>query len=113
MAELVKAVSKPERIAGGDAHVVRWEGLSATLPEGAPMELPPFSARTMQVTGEFGEGSLVLYGSLDGVYWSEMIDFVADDMHGIDSDARYVKPKVMNPDKSTKLTAILLLRKLA
>lgn len=109
----VKALNQPIRIAGSDAQMVRWEGLTAEKPEGERTEMHAGLGRTVQAHGDFGGATLALEGSLDGNYWWELIDFDEPAMGTIHQDCRYVKPKLFSPKSKTKVTVDLMMRRLA
>lgn len=109
----VKPVSQPIRIAGGDAQLVKWEGLTLERFEGEKVEMHPGLGRTVQVAGDFAGATLVVETSLDGNYWDVLMEIDEPKMETVYQDSRYVRPKLLGATKKTNLMAILMVRRLS
>lgn len=105
----------------GQAQVITWEALTTTNVDGASVELPYFSDRSVQVIGTFGSsGNLRLQGSNDGTNWAVLQDPGGTDINitsaGIKQIlpvTRYVRPYVTAGDGTTDLDVILYAAKSA
>lgn len=59
----------------GDPRLFKWETLTSTNADGAPVRFQGNQDRTVQVIGaDFGGGTLTIQGSLDGTNWDTLQD---------------------------------------
>lgn len=98
--------------------LAKWEGLQ-TSDDGAPVELPAYSDRCVQVSGTFGVGgTILLEGSNDGATYATLRDVLGSAISlnaaGLRTPVdlpRYVRPRVSAGDGDTDLAVTLLLRR--
>ncbi len=103
---------------GERAHVISWSGL-LNGDDGAPIEMPGSSDRSIQYQGTFGTGgTIILEGSNDGVNYHPLTDpqgnAISKTAAGIEAImelTRYVRPRVSAGDGSTSLVATLLVKR--
>lgn len=103
---------------GERVHVISWSGL-LNGDDGAPIEMPGSSDRSIQYQGTFGTGgTIILEGSNDGVNYHPLTDpqgnAISKTAAGIEAVmelTRYVRPRVSAGDGSTSLVATLLVKR--
>lgn len=103
---------------GERAHVISWSGL-LNGDDGAPIEMPGSSDRSIQYQGTFGTGgTIILEGSNDGVNYHPLTDpqgnAISKTAAGIEAImelTRYVRPRVSAGDGSKSLVATLLVKR--
>lgn len=86
---------------------------------GAPVEMPAFADRSIQVVGTFGSGgNLRIQGSNDGTNYATLTDPQGNDLNitaakieQVTEVVRYIRPNVTAGDGTTNLTVILLVRR--
>jgi hypothetical protein len=96
-----------------------WSGLTkATDDTGDPVALPNRADRSVQVTGTFGGGTIVIEGSLDGTNYVTLTDpqgnslsKTAAFLEAISEAVRYIRPRVTAGDGTTSLVCTILFRK--
>ena len=99
----------------GQAQVITWETLTTTNADGASVELPYFSDRSVQVVGTFGTGgNLRIQGSNDGTNWAALQGIDNSDLNitsacikQIAPVTRYVRALVTAGDGTTDLDVFL------
>lgn len=97
--------------------VASWEAM-ANGDDGQPIELANFADRSVQVTGTFGLGGMVVIeGSLDGSNYATLTDpqgnalaFAAAKIEAISEVVRWIRPRVTSGDGTTALTVTMLLK---
>jgi polygalacturonase len=109
-----------------DAHVMVWTPLTTTNADGAAIEMPGSSDRTIQFTGTFGAGgTVILQGSnfLSPTAGTDADWFTLTDPQGnaISKTAaageavleltRWIRPKVTAGDGTTAISARLLVKR--
>lgn len=110
--------AKPSTIDYNDVSIVEWTGLLNT-DSGAPIELPNYADRSVQVTGTFGAGgTIVIEGSIDGTNYvtltdpsSTAISKTAAFIEAVLENVRYIRPRVTAGDGTTSLTCTMLFKK--
>lgn len=100
-----------------DAHVIEWTGL-LNGDTGESIQMPGSSDRSIQFSGTFSGGTIILQGSNDGTNWETLTDLqgnaISKTASGIEmvvEVTRYIRPNVTAGDGSTSLTATLLLKR--
>lgn len=100
--------------------IVTWPSLSQTgSDQGAPLEMPGFADRSVQVSGTFGSGGSVrIEGSNDGTNYAVLtdpqgnaLDITAAKIEAIMELTRYIRPRVTAGDGSTSLTVSMLIKR--
>lgn len=97
---------------------VTWAGL-LNGDQGAPVDLPAFADRSMQVVGTFGTGgSVSMEGSNDGINFAALSDprggalaITSARLEQVEDCAYRTRPSVTAGDGTTNLTVILFARK--
>ncbi len=106
-----------EHIGDRSVVVATWSGLLNT-DDGAPIMLPQWPDRTVQVTGTFGTGGTVLIeGSNDGTTYNTINDtagsalsFSAAGFKVCNEVPLYLRPRVSAGDGTTSLKVAIVLR---
>ena len=105
---------------GDDAHVHSWTPMTFSgTDQGAPLESPGWSDRSVQVAGTFGTGGSVrIEGSNDGTNYAALtdpqgnaLDITTAKIEQIMELTRYIRPRVTAGDGSTSLTVTILTKK--
>lgn len=100
--------------------IVTWSPLTHTgSDQGAPLEMPGFADRSVQVSGTFGSGGSVrIEGSNDGTNYAVLtdpqgnaLDITAAKIEAIMELTRYIRPRVTAGDGSTSLTVSMLIKR--
>lgn len=80
--------------------VVTWEGLGGE-DDGAPLEMPGWADRSVQITGTFDTGTCTIEGSNDGTNYELLTDGQGNDisktsadLEGVAEITRYLRPHV-------------------
>jgi hypothetical protein len=101
----------------GSAYLVTWTPLNSTDTEGVRIEAVQYGERTVQVTGTFGTGTLVIQGSNDGTNWATLKDIHgtaistgAAGIFGVAEIVRYIRPAVTGANGTTDLDITMLVR---
>ena len=102
----------------GDFSVITWAAL-ANGDQGAPAEYTHYADRSVQVSGTFGTGGVVvLEGSLDGTNYETLADpqgnalsFTASKIEAVTEATRYIRPRVTAGDGSTSINVSVLVRR--
>jgi hypothetical protein len=119
MATRAATISNPTKDQYDDGvQLVTWTGL-LNGDDGAPVELPTHSDRSIQVVGTFGVGgTAVLEGSNNGTDWAPLstpasvaLSLTAPGLKAVLELPRYVRPRVTAGDGTTSLAATLLVRR--
>ncbi|MEY4375866.1 MAG: hypothetical protein RJB26_416 [Pseudomonadota bacterium] len=119
MATRAATISNPTKDQYDDGvQLVTWTGL-LNGDDGAPVELPTHSDRSVQVVGTFGAGgSLSIEGSNDGTNYATLntpasvaLAITAAGIKAVLELPRYIRPRVTAGDGTTSLTAVLLVRR--
>lgn len=119
MATRAATISNPTKDQWDDGvQLVTWTGL-LNGDDGAPIELPTHSDRSVQVVGTFGAGgSLSVEGSNDGTNYATLntpasvaLAITAAGIKAVLELPRYIRPRVTAGDGTTSLTAVLLVRR--
>lgn len=120
MADIPYEIEKISSYGNTDCRILVWPTL-ASGDTGKKFEMPGYSDRSLQVTGDFGVGaSADLEGSNDGQNWSVLTDPQGGDLKILAGEnsieqvmevTRYVRPHVVGGDIDTELTFTMLLRK--
>lgn len=100
--------------------VITWASMTFSgSDEGAPIEMPGFADRSVQVTGAFGSGGSVrIEGSNDGVNYATLtdpqgnaLDITAAKIEAIMELTRFVRPRITSGNGSTALNVIMLIKR--
>lgn len=99
------------------AVVITWSGL-ANGDTGAPLEMPGWADRSVQVTGNFGTGgNLRIQGSNDGTNWNTLTDPQGNDINITASKieqvmevVRYMRP-IITAGSGVSLNVSILVRR--
>lgn len=85
----------------GSVVSIKYAGLSEADAAPAPIEMPEYADRSVQVVGTFNAGTVVVEGSNDGVNWSTLTDpqgnnasFTAAKIEQLQELTRYMRPRV-------------------
>ena len=113
------AVSNPNVHVHDDAGwlMVDWSGL-LNGDDGAPVQLPAYADRSVQVAGTFGVGgTIVIEGSNNGTNYVTLrdvlgsaISLTAADIKTVLDLPRYIRPRVTAGDGTTSLAVTLIVR---
>ena len=102
--------------AEGCSFVSTWSNMSAG-DVGAPVRFAGASDRTVQVTGTFSGGSLVIEGSLDGTNYATLTDpqgnaltLSTAKIEAVSELVRFIRPNVTGGDGSTAINVNILMR---
>lgn len=107
-----------EALTQGTFRVVTWQGMTSG-DVGAPLdfETARHTDRSVQVIGEFGTGSVVIEGSLDGENWSTLSDpqgnalsIQSAKIEAILEAVLYIRPRVAGGDVTTDVAVLIFLR---
>lgn len=110
---IVKTKTSREAMFEGEIYTTIWKDMSLDGFIGEKCEVRGVKGRTFQVGGEFGGGSLYVEGSLDGEGWHAILDVDEPNVYPLKCDVRFIRPKLLQPSKETKLTLIFMQRRLA
>lgn len=95
----------------GMANLYTWYAM-ANGDSGAPIRVPHFPGKTLQITGTFGVGgNVVIEGSNDGTNWATLTDLAGAALGTITSagiktvreNPWYIRPRVSAGDGTTSL----------
>jgi hypothetical protein len=113
--------TKPATVDYDGVSLVQWTPLTFTGgvgDSGAPIELPNYSDRSVQVTGTFGGGTIVIEGSIDGTNYVTLTDPSSTALsktsafiEGILELVRFIRPRVTAGDGTTSLTCTMIFKK--
>lgn len=85
---------------------------------GEPFEWPGFADRSVQITGTFGGGTVVIEGSNDGTNYVTLnnmqgsaLSFSAAGFKGVAEISRYIRPSVSGGDGTTAITVTIVARR--
>ena len=108
------------KTSGQDPDLVYlWEAIVQGSLDGAPIELPGYSERSVQVTGNSsGPASLTMQGRNDGTNWATLLDpfgapvvFTAAGLKQIMELTKEVRPLASAVDGSTDLDVTIYAKK--
>jgi hypothetical protein len=95
--------------------IATWETLT-NGDQGAPIEMPGWNVRSVQILGTFDTSTLVIQGSNDGTNWATLNDldgnalsFTAVGFAGVREISRYIRPACTAGGGSTDIDVKLLL----
>ncbi len=81
----------------------------------SPIEIPAFADRTVQASGTWAAGTVVIQGSIDGTTYKTLTDpqgnplsFTADSIEAVAENVRYIRPAVTT--NVTGVTVSILFR---
>lgn len=102
-----------------DNHVYTWAGLSAADPDGQPVGYTESSDRTVQVTGTFGGGTVLIQGSLDKENWftlksadaASTLSFSSAGLKGILENVVWLRPIISGGDGTSSVQVLLAVRR--
>lgn len=101
----------------GEAIIHTWTPLTETNSDGLPVKLIGSGDRTIQVTGTFGGGTIILEGSLDGTNYFQLkdpsstnISFTAAGLKAVLEGVTWIRPRV-TAGTGVSLTAKLMTRR--
>lgn len=116
----VSFLTKPDTLDYQDIVLAQWTGLTqATTDDGAPVELPSYPDRSVQVTGTLGAGgSLRIEGSIDGTNYAVLTDPQGNDLNittlkieSIMEVVRFIRPRITAGDGTTSLACTIIFRR--
>lgn len=100
----------------GVATLASWSA-GATGDVGAPISLPSYEKKSVQVSGTFGGATVTLEGSNDGTTYAALLDqagasvaFTAAGLKQIVTNARYIRPNITGGAGSALVTTVLFSR---
>ena len=103
-----------------DGQVYTWTPLTTASPDGDGACFQGAGDRSIQVSGTFGAGTVVVEGSMDGANWfplrdpsSTPISFIAGGIKAILENVLFLRPRVTGADGTTSITAMLFVRRSA
>lgn len=98
--------------------VVSWTPLTSTNTDGAPLSRVKWADKTVQITGTFGTGTVVLQGSNDGTNWATLkdpsntaISTTSAAVRAVLENPLYIRPLVTGGDGTTSITVTLVARR--
>jgi len=78
--------------------------------DGAPLSMPDFADKTIQVLGTLGGATVNIEGSLDGVTWSlltspqgDVLAFTAADLSAVTELVTHIRPNISGGDGTTDI----------
>ena len=111
MSAIKGAISQPLR----GVVVITWGALTSTNTSGVAERCPHFSDKSIQVTGTFDSGTLILEGSNDGTNYITLHDpqgnalsFTAADLEQVLENVDYIRPSLSGAGGSASINVILL-----
>lgn len=112
MATILKLITKP--VGSRDTWLTTWSSL-ANGDDGDPLLMSGATDRSVQVTGVFGGGQVVVEGSNDGTTWATLTDpqgtslsFTSSRLKAISEATAYIRPRVVSGDGTTALNVYIL-----
>lgn len=111
-------LTKPDVLGFERVDVYQWTNLQ-NGDTGAPLELPAYADRSVEIGGDFGVGgSITIEGSLGGSTYHALRDPGLDPitkttggLWAILEAVRWIRPHVTAGDGTTAITCYILLRK--
>jgi hypothetical protein len=118
MATIQPTVAQVQTFGSRGAHVITWAPMTQSGSDvGAPIEMPGWADRSVQVTGTLGTGGNVrIEGSNDGTNYATLNDPQGNalDVNSLKVEqileiTRYIRPRVTAGDGTTSLAVSLLI----
>lgn len=113
MANVTPTISK---IGLRDGFLVTWEGLNHTNTTGAPIMMPSWRDRSVQIVGTFDSGTVVFQGSNDGTNYVTLTDpqgnaisATSAKLEQIEEATVWVKPSISGGSGSEDVDVFLLI----
>ena len=98
--------------------VAIWTPLTSTNTDGSPFSRVKWADKTVQITGTFGTGTVVIQGSNDGSNWATLkdpsntaISTTSAAIRAILENPLYIRPLVTGGDGTTSITVTLVARR--
>ena len=102
----------------GSLRTATWTNLNGANNTGVAIKFPQHSDRTVQVTGCFNAGTIVIEGSNDGSTYANLTDpsagaasFTAAGIKQLVEAPLFVRPKVVANGAATDVAVTMLLRR--
>ena len=115
MATISYTSNHPAMFTSPGVNGFKWEALTSTNLDGAPVDLSRRTDRTVQVIGTFDGATVTIQGSLDGVNWSTLNDlqgsaltFTSARLEGVSEITTYIRPLVSSAGASTDLDVLMI-----